>query len=992
MGLFSVFKSNKNNKNLIINLQKYSKDVKNSKDVNRDYTKLTKIINNFFSAQFQVQYKFTYEDLKYDLNELDLPKYLSAKTGILLDLLNELEFDREKINSDKLVGIAKDMIELIKEMDANNFDYNKIKQGINPLKVEEKKIDIKDYSDDMFLPPSFKADIQKSIKQDQKVEDKKIETSDEIIEPENKIEKEYSPGLNETINKDEINLKEFPEPKIPDPNDLSFVPNPVKDKKQESKKEIVEPQSIENLKINSNEEIYAPIEYNEDTKDSLKIIKEPESIKVSQEFKTKEDNVVAKEPIDFSTLKVKEPVSFVHHKKLKVPMPIIHKQKDKDLIQNNKKSDSNKSDLPAFGKMDEHTQKLFDKIEVIKEEPKEELTDTKEFEDKEDNLPTFSVGPTTPKKEEIIEPIENELVVEKEPNVNQTQKVKKKYIPKINVKPIKKDLDELIQELEQNKSELRKEITLIDKEENIIRKEKDTVPKKTLPEFKLFHKTIDDELLELGHKKEILQKKESLIQEKLVALKEIEQNLTSLSVEVKQDHKSIKEKKDFIKAKETVIKKIKAEMKEKYNEAMGEVDNLKHDLKDKEKKFLLLQKFYNNREQKLHTEESNLIEEKRKYGKIVSNLLLNHLESAQAELDHINDKIGQLKLKDKLLDKDLAQQDLDKKHILNEKELIKKTILSKKKYFSEIESAIKEKNPEFEEIGKAISLKEKQNIEMQDRLLDYEKVIDDARHEVRTKTQTLELRELDLKSVNKEIDRLKLDINNHELRLNIRQKQLQKRIDTYMRLRKQVNTSIAREKRSVDKIEQRLGIKSSGINNKLRKIKKVDDYYSESMNNMVMKNDGDTIIREITFKHHYPNNDIGNPYVLDILKLLNKAKVFINTNQKNKSRDTYLEVQRLFENLGESDREELYGEIVSVFKERPAQQAMQRTTPILNTNIDNLIREFENSVASGNSHASGNIYQQLQQTYLDLPKEDKGKYYNRIMTLYSKVATSSSVI
>ena len=193
-------------------------------------------------------------------------------------------------------------------------------------------------------------------------------------------------------------------------------------------------------------------------------------------------------------------------------------------------------------------------------------------------------------------------------------------------------------------------------------------------------------------------------------------------------------------------------------------------------------------------------------------------------------------------------------------------------------------------------------------------------------------------------------------------------------------------------MEKRLGVKSSAINSKLSKIKKVDDYYSESMNEMVMKNDGDTIVREITFKHHYPNNDIGNPYVLDILKLLNKAKVFINTNQRNKSRDTYLEVQRLFENLGEEDREELYGEIVTVFKEKPAMQDMQRITPVLNTNIDNLIREFESSVASGNSHASGDIYQQLQQTYLDLPKEHKGKYYNRIMNLYSKVATSSSVI
>jgi hypothetical protein len=980
MGLFSVFTSNKNNKNLITNLQKFSNNANTSKDTKKEYNKLAKLINVFFSTKFQVQYKFTYEDLKYDLNELDLPEYVSKRTGKLLDQLNDLEFDKDKINSEILINISKDMVELVQEMDYNKFDYNKIKQESSSINIEEKKIDIVNYSDDMFLPPNYKNDNKD-----------KTNSSEKLVETKNQIKEKYVPKSIITNKKDEIKLEDFPEPKIPDPNDLSFVPKPIKVKKEDSEKKLMEPKTFQPPKPESYEKEFAPKGYDIDNHVDNDVIKEPNPIKIAnekQKIDLKKETFVeiAKEPKDFTSLNVKEPKPITNLKKIKIPVPKIFKKNN--LIKSSEDTSSNKPDLPSFGKMDEHTQKLFDKIETIKKEPivaQKSVTN--------EDLPSFAVGAIYPKKEEIVNLVTTEPTTKKNVTIKQTKNSKqKKSIPKINVKPIKKDLDELIQELEQNKNELRKEITLLDKEENIIRQEKDTVPNKKLPEFNLFHKTIDNELIELSHKKEILEKKEALIQEKLDSLKKIEHNLTNLSVEVKQDHKSIKDTKKFIKAKETVIKKIKLEIKAKYNEAIHEVDNLKHDLKDKENKFLLLQKFYNNREQKLHTEESNLITEKRKYSKIVSNLILNHLESAQAELNHINDKIGQLKLKDKLLDKDLAQQELNKKYIQDEKELIRTTILSKKKYFAEVENAIKEKDPAFEELIDAIALKQDQNVELQDRLMDYEKLIDDARHETRIKTQNLELRDLDLKSINKEIDRLRLDINNHELRLNIRQKQLQKRIDTYLRLRKDVNTSISREKKAIDRMEKRLGVKSSAINSKLSKIKKVDDYYSESMNEMVMKNDGDTIVREITFKHHYPNNDIGNPYVLDILKLLNKAKVFINTNQRNKSRDTYLEVQRLFENLGEEDREELYGEIVTVFKEKPAMQDMQRITPVLNTNIDNLIREFESSVASGNSHASGDIYQQLQQTYLDLPKEHKGKYYNRIMNLYSKVATSSSVI
>ena len=68
MGLFSHSKDN--GRDIVKKIEKLKHHIIKTKDPQKEYTVFTKIINKFFEEKYNVHYKFTYEDLKYELLEL----------------------------------------------------------------------------------------------------------------------------------------------------------------------------------------------------------------------------------------------------------------------------------------------------------------------------------------------------------------------------------------------------------------------------------------------------------------------------------------------------------------------------------------------------------------------------------------------------------------------------------------------------------------------------------------------------------------------------------------------------------------------------------------------------------------------------------------------------------------------------------------------------------------------------------------------------------
>ena len=650
---------------------------------------------------------------------------------------------------------------------------------------------------------------------------------------------------------------------------------------------------------------------------------------------------------------------------------------------------------PNFSKEELEQNEDIEKIEI----QKKDLIKTKEPEKIE--IPNSIEEIPVPSPEIIEKPLELEPIKEKKEkrkklNVKKSKKLVKKTnalenLPVFEIKkqPVKQNLEEVMSNLKRNKKEISEELFLIKKEQEILEKEKKINLGKVLPSFKIFNKQKEDEIRELEHKKQALIRKETLLDEKLSELKKIEEQLSSFSKDLKQDKTNIEEKKNYIKSKEKVISEIRKDMEKSYKKAIDEIFVIKSDLKEKEKQFLGIQDFFQKRENRLSVEESNLLSEKRRYSKSVSNLVDKHLEIAKQDLlvtEQVLEKIKQ-KLQD--TDNKIKEYELRYKDLINKKNEIKTDLKEKQEYFSKAEEEFRSRDDEFEELDQNLEKRHKSAIELEKNLEEFEKTLDESHDEIREKTQNIEVKKLDLKSIERDIDRLKFDIKNQENRLEIREKQFAKRDSSLHRIRNEIGKSIANEKRAVKRIEDRLTKEGHNIDTKFRKTEELGKFYDaefnaeESLNNY-NNDDHELYVKEIKITHEFPEKEIGDPNYLDVLRLLNKARVFIRTNQKQKSRDAYLEIQRIFEGLSEIDKEDLYPQVLDVFKTNTDMMTNMNTD--FNKNIDVLIQDFNNSVIQGDLVGSGDIYSELQQRYETLPEEKKPMYFNRIMSIYSKIS------
>ncbi len=706
-------------------------------------------------------------------------------------------------------------------------------------------------------------------------------------------------------------------------------------------------------------------------------------------------------------------------------------KKEQEIIQDTKKIEFQKEDKKKEG----FFSRLFKKKEEQKQEPlpvvKEENEELKEetkimlpasLPIKTEDLPEI--------KEELKEP--GEEIVIKSPTIK-----KEKAIKKINQKKSKKiedslpafkisaasklklkddlqkkELIDIAKGLRENKKGVSQEIQIIEKEERVLKKEKKKLKevqknKDELPAFKILDHNIKDQIDSLEIKKKELEKQEKEIDERLKEISVMEQKLKELSKKLKEDDYTIKEKKEIIKKKEDIIQEIKKELTNKYDYAIKEIDSLKEELKEKEANFMKLQNFYQKREIKLSHEEGNLLKDKKEHSKIVSSLLQKHLILAKKDLEIIDSKLSELKEKNRKAENTINEYEKKFQKIVEEKDLIKKEIIDKKEYFENVEKEFKEKDPQYEELRDNLEERMSKVINKESELMNYKAQIEKSKEELKQKQQSLELKEIDLKGIEKDIEKLNFELKNKETRTLMMKKHIEKRIASFQRLRKDIMTDITEEKKQIRKVERKLTSKGVYIDTKLKKEEAREKGYNAYEKNLMDKADsleeGDELrIDEVSISNMLPEDYMGNPSILDILRLLNIAKDFLQHNQNERARDAYLEIQRIFEDLNEEEREDVYPEIMNVFKTKKGFQNIfsnkSENMPYINetneyegiakireNDFDSLLNQFQVYAETGDLVQAEQIYSLLQQKYLRLPQEQKELYYPQIMSIYNRV-------
>ncbi|AJF61108.1 TPA: hypothetical protein HA239_05375 [Candidatus Woesearchaeota archaeon] len=588
----------------------------------------------------------------------------------------------------------------------------------------------------------------------------------------------------------------------------------------------------------------------------------------------------------------------------------------------------------------------------------------------------FSPADLLPEPPQLAEEVHKAPAIEKE----------MPELPKFEPPPLKERITGVIKKLKKNRKELDKGLEMIEKEKKIVGQEKKLIKSelKDLPEFKLFNKTLEDEVRELETKKQILKRKEEFILKHIEELTGLQKQTSDQSKQVKEGHISLNKKKDYVETKEKLIAGIKEDLEAKYAETLEEIEKIKTELKEKRASFTKLQKFYRERESRLAMEEENLLNEKRRYAKTISRLIKEHLEIAAGDLLLTQAKIEELKKRCDEADRKIMEYSDKYRSMARRKADLEEATEKRKNFFISLEKEMRSKDAEYASIKKAIDDRRDQLLKLEKKLSVFESGLEELKKRSKNKKVELDMRELDLKATESEIGRIRAGIRASEHSLEIKAREMKKRSDSFVEMETKIKNDIAREKRAVRKTEEELEKQGYAVSRKLKKFEIMENYYDKAAKVALERQDdaheeGGRIEREIKITHEFPKRELGSPDVLDILESLKRAKSLIRKNSMEEAREIYVEIQKLFDRLDYRDRDELYRKMIQVFNSTSPQD-------LSSEDIDTLIEEFRDSVSRGDMRTTADIYPKIQYKYASLPQEEKGKYYSQIMELQQKIA------
>jgi hypothetical protein len=969
-------------------LSNFQKDIEKTNTPEKEFEKLGKFINAVFDKAFGVHYKFTYEDLKLEALEKGLPQPIEHKIVEFLNSVNEMEFDSGKITKENLMScteVLSGLVELL--VDFKPSEGKAPQTGTGPELLGELESSEKSELEPLPELDTAALDKNEEISEEKteqfedfgqvqpEIEDSKTEKPDEEI---NDMfgSPEQMPAQTQNAPKkgffSRLFKKKESEPEPPEKNDEFDLPAfphtdefkpPAYPEEEPAGKELIENKDILEVSEPAGIPVNSPAETFEVKDEGIVPVKAPVSKKLpaAQSKKTKPK-------------KTKIPSPAKSLKTAKVQPPALVKPKAAKLSKR----------LPA--KPIKPVLKAVTTVKKITAAPKVAVKHA--IKKAKPLKPKARESPRARKLKAEIKTIKKISLPKEHKKELPHFEIPKKLIE--NEKAFQKDLHDVVKGLELGRKSVAAEIRLIDQEKKVLEKERSQIrehsdARKVLPEFKVFEKNINEEIKELEAKKKELLAKESQIDEKIKAVSVMEKNLKQLSKKLKKDEEDVKERTSFIENKEKIVKEIKKELEKMYSHAISEIESMKKELEDKRESFEKLQKFYQLRENRLSVEEGNLLQEKRQYAKLLSSLVARHFDIAKTDLEKTEKKIH--KVKERSLRYDERYREIEKrsKGLVQDRAEIKKEIESKKKYFNELEEEFRSKDPQFEELSTHLDKRNDSILKKSAAISELQTDIEKTEEEIRARRQTLDLKELDLKGLEKQIERINYDLKNKNMKLEMKHKQLERRISSYTELRKEVMQHIAREKRAISRIEDKLENKGHQVTRKLNELDTAEKHYKSFDKGLAhvarhLKDDEELHINSITVTHGYPS--VGNPAVLDILRLLNKSKDYLSNGDNDRAKDSYVEIQRIFEDLDEEERESIYPEILKVFRPK---SSMAAEIVFTDSSINALLHQFQNSVDAGDMQIAEEVYNKLQEKYTTLPKDEKSKYYTRIMELYNRV-------
>ncbi|MBN2368482.1 hypothetical protein JXC34_05680 [Candidatus Woesearchaeota archaeon] len=536
--------------------------------------------------------------------------------------------------------------------------------------------------------------------------------------------------------------------------------------------------------------------------------------------------------------------------------------------------------------------------------------------------------------------------------------------------------------------------------------------KSKLPELKKFKVDLLDRQVDIGDKQRMIRDREQVLDAKLAELRTAKEELDKLYLRFNETKKDIVEKEKIIDEKDRLIKLIKEELQEEGKRVVEEIDKFKKELSEKHDAFLKLRDHYRKREGKLSVEESNLLNEKRKYAKFIEANLNKHKELIRKDMINTESIIKSKKLTIEEVEEKIVKLESEQQELKVEMETIQKETRERREHFDRMEKSFTEKEPVIEKTLYGIQQKETNLLERENKLGEMNRELDLIELKVQKRQHELETNELGHEEHEKKIETLRIKLENKNTSLRLKEFELNKRLSSFDILYRDVNTRIRKRKLALNKLARKITSLKRNLSRKTHSTERLLEGLQELGeeiygSNYDVTSDDLSYLKDNNMEDMWMAGGPGTPALLEVFRLLNIARIALDKQQVEEARDIYLNISNLYEQLPEEEQEEAYNETLKVFKTKEArlqETESDKAIPIENrpfklkthevtpSNIDLLLYQLEDSIKAHDMRTSNQVYYRLQETYTLLPDDERARYYPRIMQLYNQVLaiTSSS--
>ncbi|MBU0758476.1 MAG: hypothetical protein KKF44_10495 [Nanoarchaeota archaeon] len=508
-----------------------------------------------------------------------------------------------------------------------------------------------------------------------------------------------------------------------------------------------------------------------------------------------------------------------------------------------------------------------------------------------------------------------------------------------------------------------------------------------------------------------VKKNEISLKKKEKSLIDKETQLNEINKELSLNESMIKEKEKSLLEKEKKIDGIKKELDEHSKKAKNEINSFKKDLEDKKNKFLMIQKYFNQRENRLSVEEKTFLESKRKHVRFLDNKILKYKELLTKEMENNEKTLSDLKQQQKNNENEFRELHIAYKALIEEKKNLEEASTNKKKQFDTMEKEFSDKGPTLAKYAKEIMNRENIVLKKELELKRIESDLTNLGTMMKKMQHEAEMRDLDIKDLTNKIENNKLHQEIVIKKIREAKAGLSGKYKEFQDLQNNVESRIRKKRHELKKAEEIIKKTEKKLEHKK---KNVDKFY-EGLNYVggeiygseyYLKNDEELHIKEISVTKLNKKDDdltleMGTPGLLDIYRMLNIAKIALHHGRIDEAKNLYININETYSNLPPEEQDEIYYDILKIYKPEEGVKDLPKPKPAdyvnqklekLNSQVEkksddmaSLIAGFKSCVSKNDMNNANLIYNQIQFSYRMLPQSEKDKHYNDIISLYRKI-------